>query len=273
MRKAMLAGLTVLAGAGAGTAHAEVAFGPRAWLMYDDISTARVLTRDPLTGAPINEPASGGTFVIPMTGVAGYITNPFDTDTQIVASYLFGKDSITGINTRSVITDTGLPLIETLAVRERQEVERTDLEVSLQRRIGDVGLIGGGRWEHVRTTTTADVFSVDPPFRVYEEGFDIASARIGLAGGAAIDTDRGEDARFWFYGNALAFAGLYQPVDPAAEDATVWGPDMSVGVQWRMWRNLALDARYRGVFFFSEQESAADKRNTHGINITLTARF
>lgn len=53
------------------------------------------------------------------------------------------------------------------------------------------------------------------------------------------------------------------------------GPDLSVGAQFVLAQNLALDLRYRAVIFFplSGAESFSDARVNHGVNLGLSLRL
>ncbi|MBX3561051.1 MAG: hypothetical protein KF780_04470 [Sphingomonas sp.] len=185
---------------------------------------------------------------------------------------------------------------------------RLDLELTAQHRLDErFALIGGVRYERVRGGATLDSASTSSNNIAnltallsgagpVDLGLSQGAERLDLRSGSETWSLRAGAAAFvpfarrqLAYVNGMIHASHTPPrrgaavltdlagggaldlsADLAAETAT--GPDISVGILTRLGDRLALDVRYRGIFYFplSGVRSFSDPRVNHGLNLGLT---
>lgn len=186
--------------------------------------------------------------------------------------------------------------------------KRLDLELTVQHRLDErFALIGGARYERVRsrgeldatTTSSTNIANLvallsgaDPG----DLGLSQGDQRLDLAASSATWSLRAGAGAFvpfaprqLLYVNGMIHvshapsltaravltdlaSGGTLDLSAARESETSIGPDISVGVLARFSERVALDIRYRGIFYFplSGVRGFDDPRVNHGLNLGLT---
>ena len=202
---------------------------------------------------------------------------------------------------------TATDLLSTVA-EGRATYRRIDLELTVQHRLDErFALIGGVRYERVRSRATLDAITtsstnianlvallsgsglVDLGLSQGEQRLDLGavSESWSLRGGAAAFVPFARRQLVYVNGMAhvsrapaLTAQALLTDLDGGGTldlstrrpSETSVGPDISVGILSRFSDRVALDIRYRGIFYFplSGVRGFDDPRVNHGLNLGLT---
>jgi hypothetical protein len=202
---------------------------------------------------------------------------------------------------------TATDLLSTVA-DGRATYRRTDLELTVQHRLDErFALIGGVRYERVRSGATLDATTtsstnianlvallsgagpIDLGLSQGEQRLDLGtvSESWSLRGGAAAFVPFAR--RQLVYVNGMVHVSRAPALTARAlltdlggggtldlstrrPSETSIGPDISVGILSRFSDRVALDIRYRGIFYFplSGVRGFDDPRVNHGLNLSLT---
>ena len=284
---ASIAAASALILAASPAAATDVSVTPRAWLLFDSLSGGDFVADGTNASFSFNSPP----FQVLMKGASVALrSDGFAPNTTFTVTGLFGSDTKT-LTTRGSTVNPVAPNFQQIIFTLQnagQRLKRQDYELSAQTRINDlVSWVAGVRYERARvrfsptvTSTSSNPFTgqvqtvttVVPPF---DGGYDLYSARIG----AAIAVPLSEAGNDLIYGNAMAFIGRREEKNPLSspvfDNATLLGPDVSLGYVHRFSPNISFDIRYRALFFFSIGGGGrfSDPKSTHGPNAGLTIRF
>lgn len=266
----------------------DVSVTPRVWYLMDNLASGSF---ESTNGGNSTFSFSSPPFTVPMAGASfTYHSDKFMPNSSFTLTGMFGSD-------RKRLVTRGGAVITLPSGREQliyseqntpQHLKRLDLELTAQTRINDLlSWTAGLRYERARTDFVATVTnSSSNPFTgqittissitsKFDGGYDLFSARAGIAFIAPLNDARSD----MVYGNAMAFVGQRNNIDPKAApqygDATFIGPDITVGYTHRLSRNISFDLRYRTQFFFpiGGLGSFGDPKVTHGPSLGVTASF
>ena len=265
----------------------DFSIAPRTWLLFDSLSGGDFKTDSGSETFSFNSPP----FQVLMAGASlTYRSDSFLPNTTFTATGLFGSDKKT-LTTRGSSVQTLAPgkqqIIVTLQTAP-QRLRRRDFELTAQTRMNDLlSFLVGVRYERARvrfhphldfTTNnpfTGEVVNTSQDVTPFTGGYDFYSARGGLALAAPMS----DDGSNLVYGNLLGFIGVRREkndqASPVFDNATLAGPDLSIGYAHRFGDHLTLDVRYRALFFFSVSGGGrfSEPKSTHGPNAALTFRF
>ncbi|WEK44076.1 MAG: hypothetical protein P0Y64_04380 [Candidatus Sphingomonas colombiensis] len=256
--------------------------------------------------------SGGNQIFFPLYGASITFSPTGNQLTQLTLTALHGStaSSVSAISRStqrlSVLGTTAEDLLVTSS-RGRVRSSRLDLEATLQHRLNETfSFVGGVRLERVRSA-----LSVSGEFAATQNGTNLVNALLGgpIDLGLSVDrfsaTSEGTsntfgarigaaafipvDQRNLVYVNGLlhlshlaeqrlTLATTFARGDDAVRDETrrpsetTVGPDISVGYLRRFSERVALDLRYRGVFYFpvSGPRNFDDPRVSHGVNIGLS---
>ncbi|MBX3561322.1 MAG: hypothetical protein KF780_05860 [Sphingomonas sp.] len=232
--------------------------------------------------------------------------------TQVTFTGLYGKatGTIRTITTQTLTLEAfGFEATDQLvtATTGNSRYKRLDLELTAQHRLNETfALIGGVRYERVtgRGTFTGTTTSSSNISNLISLAAGDGDIDIGIGSQAQTFINTSESETYSIRAGAAAFVPVSRSVltyvnglvhlshSPASGGTTIlttpdgqvstaesriggetaFGPDISVGMLLRMSDNVALDLRYRGIFYFpiSGPRSLDDPRVNHGLNIGLT---
>ncbi len=261
---------------------------PRLWYLMDNLASG---TLKGTNGANATFSFNSPPFTVPMAGASiTYHSDDFLKNTSFTLTGLYGSD-------RKVLVTRGSNVITLPSGRQQlifseqntpQHLKRVDLELTAQTRINDLlSWTVGLRYERARTdfiaivtNTASNPFTGKVESRTttssqFDGGYDLFSARAGIAFVAPLNDSRKD----LVYGNAMAFVGQRNNIDPKAApqygNATFIGPDITVGYSHRLSKKLSFDLRYRTQFFFpvAGLGDFGDPKVTHGPSVGITASF
>lgn len=259
--------------------------------------------------------SGGNQIFFPLFGASITFSPTGNQLTQLTLTGLYGGTSsnVSAISRSTQRLSVGAITAEDLVVTTsngRVRSRRLDLEASLQHRLNETfSLIGGVRLERVRSR-----LNVSGDIAATQNGANLVNAlvggpiNLGLSLGTFSAASRGTaityggrigaaafvpvDQRNLVYVNGLThishlsgqrltlssqFDGKGDVVtdETRRPSETTIGPDISVGYLRRFDENLALDLRYRGVFYFpvSGPRSFDDPRVSHGVNVGVSYIF
>ncbi len=211
------------------------------------------------------------------------------------------------------VADIGFNEISVVSTISEDEIDRLDLELTWQRRLNEnFAILAGMRYERLEISGfggvaiqetdevalfIAETLGTEAPSRNLdgadlptsiesERTLETYSARLG----ATAFVPFSENAVAFFTGMLQAsnqpatnfttrFSGVNGDIvrEEVRRDSGEWslGPDFAVGTQFILTNNLAIDVRYRAIFFFplSGDFSFSDSRVNHGVNVGLTLRL
>jgi opacity protein-like surface antigen len=192
------------------------------------------------------------------------------------------------------------------------DFQRIDVELSVQHRLNETfALVGGIRYERLKseglyngtTTSSTNILNLlriltgepdlDLGLQSVEQDIEIDSKdeTYSIRGGAAafvpitgsvlgyvnglLHVSHSPAATFSRRVTDPTNGSVTEGTDRAASSETSVGPDLAVGALFRFSDNVALDVRYRGIFYFpvAGDLSFDDPRVNHGLNVGLTFSF
>ncbi|MFL5295683.1 MAG: hypothetical protein ACJ798_04805 [Phenylobacterium sp.] len=269
-------------------ARAEDTLSVRGWYFYDEISGGQFTSANGAQDFTLSSPP----FKIPMGGLAYTHRGVFGVpDASFTLSGMYGTASAT-LQTRgaNVVTfPNGTQQVIVSLQHASQDLKRTDIEAVYQRPINDlISWAVGARYERARITFVSTVQNISsnpvtgaivqpPPTTTapFTGGYDLTSVRGGLTMSVPI----GEGGQHSLYGSAFGFVGYRSDDNPAAsplfKNATLAGPDISIGYVFRATDHVTIDARYRGIFFYEVSGGTGSNvpKVTHGLNVGLNVSF
>lgn len=259
----------------------------RTQYFFDDFSTGGV-TQSP-DGTTFDFLIFSEPFEFPMIGGSlSYRSDRFLPSTRFTFSALFGESEVDRILLgASPVPEQGDTLVNVKSIRiaSEAEAERVDLELSSETRINDfISVVAGVRYEESIVDFDATITRIDSnnggaPNAVemfeFKEWYKLYTARLGVAGAIPLDDQRQHN----IYTNAQVFLGA-RDTKPGGDgvpldDATLGGPDLSIGYNYRLSEEWILDARYRAsiFFFLSGRRELGETKVTHGPSLSLVKRF
>lgn len=261
------------------------------------------------TAEPGESAIAANQLVFPMYGLSVTFGGQ---STQFTLTGMYGKSNTRGriVETtaqRFEVFDVAAEDILTTVATGEVDYDRYDVEATVQHRLNETfSIVGGLRYERVEGEGAFDVVNssssnipnlvasllgeplqfelnrtrVDAVLRGTNETY---SARAGAAAFVPVTQS------LLAYVNGMLHLS-YTPssvsdivvTDPATGETvevssdgaseTSAGPDLSVGLLYRISQRVALDVRYRGIFYFpvSGDNSFDDPRVNHGVNVGLT---
>ena len=262
-----------------------------------------------LSAEPSQSAIAANQLVFPMFGLS---VTAGGQSTQFTLTGMYGKSNADGLvvetsTQRFEVLDFAAEDIVTTTSQGELEYKRYDVEATVQHRLNETfSVLGGVRYERVEGSGEFDVVSTGSTniqnlvSTLVGEPIDFELARQQLRGAI-----RGTSETYSLRAGAAAYVpvtgrlltyvnGLLHvshtpageaivsatdlsdgstfegPVEDTAETAV--GPDLSVGLLYRFSDSVALDLRYRGIFYFPAggDRSIDDPRVNHGLNVGVT---